>query len=234
MRIISKFQDYYDSGMAFGQDRSVVFYREEQDIIPVVQGYVKTYPAYMHIDSGDHYQTFNFGPYYDPDTVLIHKVTVVFCGRVWNALAVGHYKFQIFYDFDSFKEHLTKLGKSFENDSIVRWRAPQHEMHYKNWFADQGTTKHRDQLINDRIIIATNYRIDCYGDNQKVTTNGSLKEVQFYKVMDSYTAFQEIDMWIGGVLPKDGPPMIEVTDKDKVAKHGFDKHSFRKSPTKKR
>lgn len=234
MRIISKFQDYYDSGMAFGQDQSVVFYREEKDVIPAKEGYTKIYPAYFGLNNRDHYEVYNFGPYYDPDSVFIYKATVVFCGKVWNALAVGHYQFQYFYDYDSFSDYIAKLGLSLERRAGYKWGPNYHAQNYRNWLAEPGTTKFHDELINDRIVIAANYRVDCYGDNQKVTTNGSLKEVQFYKVMDSYTAFQEIDMWIGGVLPKDGPPMVEVTDKDKVSKHGFDKYSFRKSPTKKR
>ncbi len=40
-------------------------------------------------------------------------------------------------------------------------------------------------------------------------------------------------MWVGGVLPRSGNPMVEITD-DKVKAHkaGFDQWSFRKMPEK--
>jgi hypothetical protein len=47
--------------------------------------------------------------------------------------------------------------------------------------------------------------------------------------MDPFTLFQELSMFVGGVLPRNPNPMVEITDdKVKVAKHGFDKWSFRK------
>lgn len=57
----------------------------------------------------------------------------------------------------------------------------------------------------------------------------NLKRVDFHKIMDPFTIFQEIQMWLSGVLPKDGPPMVAITDDIiKRDKHGFDKWSFKK------
>ena len=57
--------------------------------------------------------------------------------------------------------------------------------------------------------------------------------MNFQVVMNPFQAFQELSMHIGGVVASSGPKTIEITDpKIKIAKHGFDKHSFRKSPEK--
>jgi hypothetical protein len=46
-------------------------------------------------------------------------------------------------------------------------------------------------------------------------------------------AFQEIQMFISGVLGIDENPTVEVSDKDKIISRGFDyKWSFRKEPKK--
>jgi hypothetical protein len=46
--------------------------------------------------------------------------------------------------------------------------------------------------------------------------------------MDPFTLFQELSMFVGN-LPQPGPPMVQITDPDiKIAKHGFDKWSFRR------
>ena len=52
--------------------------------------------------------------------------------------------------------------------------------------------------------------------------------------MDTFTAFQEIQMYISGVLGTGEKEIIEVEDKYKIPQHGFNKWSFRREPTKKK
>ena len=71
-------------------------------------------------------------------------------------------------------------------------------------------------------------------DTQKFFINPLLKDYQFYKVYDAVQTFQEIQMFISGVLGNKEKEIIEVADKYKITQHGFDKKwSFRKEPTKK-
>lgn len=58
--------------------------------------------------------------------------------------------------------------------------------------------------------------------------NPMLQDYEFYKKVDSFQAFQEIQMFLGGVLGINEKPMIVIDDKHKIAQHGFDKWSFRK------
>ncbi len=59
-----------------------------------------------------------------------------------------------------------------------------------------------------------------------------LKEFGFYRVLSAPEAYQEIAMWVGGVLPRPGALTVEITDdRVKAAKHGMDKWSFRTPPT---
>jgi hypothetical protein len=58
-----------------------------------------------------------------------------------------------------------------------------------------------------------------------------LKDMEFYRVLDPFQAYQEIAQWVGGVLPGRGAPIVEITDSGVLAaKHGFDRWSFRKPP----
>lgn len=62
-----------------------------------------------------------------------------------------------------------------------------------------------------------------------IANGTNLHNYDFIKALDPYTAMQELSMWVGGVLPTSGNPIVEITDdKIKVHKHGFDKWSFRK------
>ena len=63
-----------------------------------------------------------------------------------------------------------------------------------------------------------------------LTIDPILKDYEFYKVVDAFQAFQEISMFIGGVLGRGEKEIIVVEDKYKIAQHGFDKWSFRKEP----
>lgn len=64
--------------------------------------------------------------------------------------------------------------------------------------------------------------------NPRFTLNANLAEYEFYKVFDAFQAFQEIQMFMGGVLGSGEKEIIEVADKYKITQHGFDKWSFRK------
>ena len=56
--------------------------------------------------------------------------------------------------------------------------------------------------------------------------NPCLKSFDFHKVVDPYSAFQDIQGFISGVLTNN-PKIIEIADKDKIAAKGFNKFSFR-------
>lgn len=70
--------------------------------------------------------------------------------------------------------------------------------------------------------------------------NANLADLQFYKVMDPQTVFQEISMYLSGVLGLStvrGKPSYQgeklsdkVSDEDLAAAKGYDKWSFRKEP----
>ena len=54
-----------------------------------------------------------------------------------------------------------------------------------------------------------------------------LKAIGFASVIDPWQAYQQIDMWLGSQLAKDEDNMVRLSDKEIIAKHGFDKVSFR-------
>lgn len=64
--------------------------------------------------------------------------------------------------------------------------------------------------------------------------NAKLGDWNFQKVMDPYTAFQELQMWVASQARPE-KAMIETSDETRLEAHGFDKKfSFRKEKQKKR
>lgn len=72
---------------------------------------------------------------------------------------------------------------------------------------------------------------DIYNHHShKFIINPILKEYEFGRIFDAYQAFQEISMFLSGVLGNKEKEIVQVADKYKIAQHGFDKWSFRKEP----
>lgn len=85
-------------------------------------------------------------------------------------------------------------------------------------------------LISHADIWATSaLRSYCDSHQRKMATlNPCLLDLNFQSVIDPYTAFQELQMYISGVMGGESPKTIEIADKDKIAKKGFDaKMGFR-------
>jgi hypothetical protein len=59
--------------------------------------------------------------------------------------------------------------------------------------------------------------------------NPNLKSIEFFKIKDAFSTFQEISMFLGNSLIVQNK-QSEISDKDKIGKHGYDKWSFRKEP----
>ncbi len=121
-----------------------------------------------------------------------------------------------FYDYNSYKEYTTsELLIKEKNDKTT-----------KSFFNIAPDKYHIDFLIENKIT-------NCIFTRDCVLINNKLSDYDFYKVLDPYSAFQELEMWMQGVLSYPQNIMIEVEDKSKIEKHGFDKkYGFRTRPKK--
>ena len=68
--------------------------------------------------------------------------------------------------------------------------------------------------------------------NVRIITNPRLADLNFASVLDPFTCFQALSQFIGGVVPGQQMPMVEISDKSKIQKKGFDpKYGFRTRPS---
>jgi hypothetical protein len=238
MRIIVG-RDYYDSGMAYGHDESLTFVRARDRWIqckdlPFLEPYfiARLEPTgekpVAHIARYLRSWTqFSFGQ----KEYCLAAVQVVICGVVYNGVKVdsGSLRSEVFWTLDSLRHYLNAFHLT------VGVTKPEFYRRYTNvedYFTPYKVVDSQlTWLIENKITILT-YEAPGYSESSRWRINGdNLKNIGFMKVMDPFTLFQEIEMWIGGVLPGAGNPMVEITDqKIKVAKHGFDEWSFRKKP----
>jgi hypothetical protein len=246
MYIIAKKKDYYD-GVAgtTGIDKTIVYERETQEFegedMPKVfrsRGYYTNFrdrednPLYKlgnsHIKK-EHWKTYPRHSYF----------LIGFCGKLYVGFKLYSLKdtteynnviTTITYDQDYMVELFESktYGGYFQNNlnSVLHYDA-------LHWFREMKTPC----FVYDQNIDGYDH-IDlkryCNNPRSQFIVNPLLKGYEFYKIFDAFQAFQEVSMFMGGVLGRGEKDIVEVADKYKIAQHGFDKWSFRKEPTDKK
>lgn len=245
MLIISDFHDYYDTSIGYGVDKKIVYNRASQEYFssrhkandPVLSS---VHNAIRQLE--DKYQLGGVfrGVSIDPYT----EFYVGFCGKIyiglyarvdahtrqpitrftWKDLQKNHPIEFYWQESDFLPGEFTKPrqrgwnGKERANHSVQRWfeNNPPHIGH-----------DFLDVFTSNKIVSFVNIA-------QKLVVDPRLKDYEFQRVMGSVEAFQEIGMFISGVLGLGEREMIKTEDKYIALSKGFDQHSFRKAPTKRR
>jgi hypothetical protein len=220
MRIVSKFKDYYDVGMGLGYDSSITYIRETKVI---EEGWARS-----------RYRSRHYDPY------CLSLVRIGFCGKEYCAYwlqkcidGVDHESFC--YDIDDVDKFVNQYWPSKERDfyyeerrSYRRGKLFQLRRSYK-----EDLAKYNEKQLHTKIFQEHNVPIFVASGNGRIETNCLLRKYQFYKVFDAYSAYQEISMYVGGVLKAPVNPVPEVPDEIMRDIKGFDKWSFRKEPQEK-
>jgi hypothetical protein len=246
MRIIGG-HDYYDSGLAFGQDDSVVFVRDGTEMflhdlhlpligkVPLIlrTGEKKLYKNVLDWHTKSH-------------SVDVRLVQVVFCGHYYSGVRVtrhrvGYYgaepESEVFWDEKSLDQHLRAKCDAYIAEDNRKWHHSVFSGPEQKPFASyklEGAAL--DAVIEKRVVLATRdihtERLESGRDDPKVRVNGdSLKAAQFFRVKDAWTAFQEISMFVGGVLPAEGNRMVSIADESvRIHKAGFDPRTAFRNP----
>lgn len=92
----------------------------------------------------------------------------------------------------------------------------------------------RDRSKPPFIPDVTHIEIDSISRSCGLSDERMLKDLEFYKYFPTQEAFQEIHMYLGGVLGFNNPHVPVPDDKTMRDIKGFNKWSFKKEPTKKR
>lgn len=215
MRIISKFRDYYDSVMNTGMDKEIVYVREQVET--KVDGVTMDFSTYSGASN--------------------HSVTLVilgYCGAFYKIYVVQtelHKIRYVFHEFEAFKNFMLAngYGSKYEFGEARWW--PSGYQKFRDF-----NTKPLEKVFHEQQtpLFTVKHQRDYRKPNKIVATLGPcLKDLEFYKIKDSYTAYQDIFQYVAGVLNRPDAKMVKIADVDKIHKHGFDKWSFRQKGPKK-
>lgn len=223
MIIISKYHDYYDDSIGYGVDKSIVYMRKQKEIELSNNDLIRK--RLLNIIGDENNISYRIGN----DT--IRPFFIGFCGKIYRGYAYSPYSRNInrsnnIYGFEqsSFPEHILN-EKAREEYSFTRKQHTSLEEILKN----NVFLKENVKFFQDNKVVSFFFE-DSY--NSTYIINPNLSEFNFQKVIKSVDAFQEISMFISGVIGAGEKEMIVISDKERAIKHGFDNKSFRKEPHK--
>jgi len=246
MRIISKHRDYYDGALWFDTDPKCVFIRKMERI---------ENPKDFPIDvSAGFTETLEDHSYYIRRRMVERRIgledqgLLFFCGSVipYVMLSIKKWgveaKYVYCYNMDDALKIFKKYGKKHDHAYLATearsmWisRKPSKKFTKQKqmaaFFEDAPESIPKDKVVDHHFTMKSPYFIlkrTVERNDREMVVNPVLKDISFYKVYPPPQAAQEIEMFIGGVFGNQAPPMVEVADDVRLAKHGFDKWSFRK------
>ena len=230
MRILSKFHDYYDSAMAHGVDRSLVYARETKVTALDLFHHPFLAPCeFHHVGIRCEYK--------------ISAFLLVIAGKTHPGLRcerlagpwVTEPEVRHIYVKEQAHALLAEWGLAHlspEETKLSRRRFFYHSKTLDHVFAPIAPEVAKaigDWAVRDKVVLAhISPRRDWRGVVE-VSLNPCLKDLEFFRVMDAFATFQELSAWIGGVLTNNPEP-IPVSDKVRIQQRGFDEWSFRKLP----
>lgn len=243
MLIVSKFHDYYDSALSGGVDKTIVY--ERHTIEDEIEAKIDN-DFYPHIPLHDYF----------------NRIIIGFCGKMYYGLQPDPTMFtdeekefsKVTYwstkELLSQKVFHNRFDKVLDKDANrysrwANWEDNTIRQEIDRFFAGNATEKYSHIFTDNKLVCFratpagsyTTYLRQVHRDISKRTLaiiiNPELKPLNFVKVIDPYTALQEIMMYISGVLGSPNRPMVQIGDIDILEGKGFDKKtSFRRGPTK--
>ena len=251
MRIISDFHDYYDCilhSVTHDPKDPVIYLRKTST------EYLTESLFPINIRSGQ-LPWIYYKSSYSSDSPRINRHTIGFCGKVYPLLeidglyGVNNAKYSYHYNLEDFSSFVEKFYskaqiRSYYADKYERkkhgdWRSSYHkktkwpyEYRYqaiKQFFDGFQEVYGKTPYTNTDIFTHPIFLLNESGSKHELTWNPRLKDLTFYRVIDTQSAYQELSMWMGSLAaPQEVIP--KISDVIMAEAKGFDKYSFRKDP----
>jgi len=247
MRIISKFRDYYDCVQAHGQDRGLKYVRNEDE---EKIGYRWPFPSVMTFNSNPTWLKQNIIGFCGKLYPCLHVAYTNYelarhsC-REHATWKTEEYPTAFCFTLDEVDEFVNANYKKrdievyYEGKKHDYWRrSGVRQLHLKEFFEkmEQEADKHQKRFeehlspIFVASLVGSVHRAwepATTKYEQKIDWNASLREFEFMRIKDPYTAYQELSMYLGN-MAFPNKPIPKIDDKTMAEIKGFDKFSFRK------
>jgi len=237
MLIVSNFHDYYDTISVYGVDKEYVYERKEKVLMGT---FGKEDRNRGHWAYEEKYSKTKSGIKTD---YVVHKRVVGFCGKLYPVVVVekkvgtekaeqiSFYSTEKVHSFFA-KEKITLI------DRLSYWSmrdfSTKSEKALNSFFEGSMFKELKAEFQKNKCPVFIYGRFPSIGRSERLILNPKLRDYKFAQVKDPATAFQDIFMYIAGVLGISTPVMVKLSDKELAKKRGHgDPYSFRKLPQKK-
>jgi hypothetical protein len=235
MLILSKKRDYYDNIRAYGIDKSIIYDRKEETINFKHKYHRLCSKTVDPLDECPHSWEYNKHQF--------SFFVVGFCGKVYPVIRVERYRTHMTIGLKDLQstEHFFFASDVLDYCNRYNIKVPE-----KDWNDTVRTVRGIKRFFNEGYDflypLFQKYKVPvfvwgCTQDkyswytNPTLILNPILKDYQFMRMIPPPLAFQELMMYISGVLGTPDRPMVKLSDKEIARKHQMDgKYSFRKTP----
>jgi hypothetical protein len=241
MKIISNFKDYYDSVIAYGTDPLIYYQRKQYYLKPT--SIPKFKPPIGDEISFNFMETWELREERKRAKLEDFSITIkpiYFCGAVYLRFEIKSFSWmgereldEIFYSIEDFSKILAKNEK-FSNYLNLKSYSYYLSRVLKRVEKIREFKVTDDFFINVKSPIFTLEKSSETDFKTMILANPMLRTLNFQKAKNPFQAFQEISMYIGNIFGMPGNPTVDVSDKTKIAKFGFDEWSFRKEKVEKK
>jgi len=240
MRISSTFKDYYDPLLnLYNEEVLPVYVRETKEVdqkCPISHPHSYTFYSSALLPS------------------LFASGIISFCGKGYPYFNVLEddtsklkdkntrkypVKYSIVYDMESMiqyeiqsynKNSVGKFRRTYFNESSIRESYKQFYNSVANYKWELLHLKHKSPIMMFPNILHR-YNKGLIQDRRTIILNPCLRDFDFARIVDPYTAIQEIDMFFGNQLATELDPTQITDDKILAASKGFGhKYAFKKEP----
>ncbi len=222
MKLHTDFHDYYDNAVGYGIDENVHYNRFTKEVEMLLAR--KT----------DHPIGFNYGGLF----------LLGFCGNIYPGVEVQIIndkreivKRDFAYNYQELLHFQNEKIRHYNHFPMSKWYMKQDELgdfpnpqksYIKQFFQDWSWQD--DKLFIEYKIPVWFRKLQHFA--KTTILNPKLKDYGFDRLKDSFTAFQEISMYLSNILVEQ-KEIAKIEDKYRIEQHGFDlKTSFRKEKKK--
>lgn len=260
MRIISKYKDYYDNAMAYGIDSTQVFVRNEEYVkVPITKENEHVLDEYRYFGMGSFYSK---PKPHNELKIELDYILLGFCGKHFLGLKFEVIKGQkepiaseTYYTPEQIRKGFLKLASQYDLD-LPKGKVPETADRLGKRFVDKDTSI--KALTQSRLFQSWFFTFNCptfsitpkacspsrftshFGENyypyrnKILVLHPCLKDIDFYRRMNPFECYQNINQYRFGVLGNNEDGHSTQSDIEKVQSHGFDmKYGFRKRPKEK-
>lgn len=223
MKLHIKNHDYWHKGAAYGQDETLHYIQDSQEL--KVKAHDIIFKLIKNSIDGS---KFKYRDVYHSKFNLLF-----FCGKIIPVIELWvDSKYIYVYSVDDFKKltdeqlkPIFRFHREYNRDEFTK--------SVKEFFTDFNELSMPDELFLEVGSPIFLWKDICdinkyYNDEIELQKDPVLKNMGFQKVMTPDVCFQEISTYYSNVFINYPKPTVQISDKSKINKHGFDKFSFRK------